>query len=243
MRRNEKCFCGSGKKYKKCHYGINEESKLADIYKSIVLFDEVCTSMGISHNCKSECSQCCKDFFFISENEFLMIFEWLIRNNKDINVYKQKANESLEIIKKRYPNIVEQLDSYMPKGGRELLSSNYFSDDKKIIDLPPCIFLNSERKCSIYECRPYICRTYGTTLTCEIINNNHIELKEGIELYNATTLIKGKSGSPIIKRPYPIFYWFSFFLNEPYYDSILTKVSKFKDISESKYFEFSSLFR
>ncbi|EPB8167277.1 SEC-C metal-binding domain-containing protein (plasmid) [Clostridium perfringens] len=26
MERNEKCFCGSGIKYKKCHYGVYENS-------------------------------------------------------------------------------------------------------------------------------------------------------------------------------------------------------------------------
>lgn len=35
MERNDKCFCGSGKKYKKCHYHISGESKLADMYRKM----------------------------------------------------------------------------------------------------------------------------------------------------------------------------------------------------------------
>lgn len=239
MERNDRCFCGSGKKYKKCHYGINEKSKLADMYKANVLFDKACTARAIVNNCISGCSECCKDYFFVSENEFLMILNWLLYKGENIHLYKEKALETLEIIKYRHPDIVEQLNKYMPKGGSETLDSNYFKDDEKIIDLPPCIFLNSERKCSIYECRPIVCRTYGSTTWCDIIKNGTIEIKETTDLYNASTFIYGKNGALIMKRPYPIFYWFSFFLEEPFYSTMLLKATKFKDISESDYYDFS----
>ncbi len=239
MERNESCFCGSGKKYNKCHYGINEKSKLADMYKANVLFDKACTAMTVSNNCITGCSECCKDYFFVSENEFLLILEWLLNKGENINLYKEKAIVSLNIIKKRYPDMVEQLDKHMPKSGSDILTSKYFNDNERVTDLPPCIFLNTERKCSIYECRPIVCRTYGSTTRCDKINNDTIEFKETTDLYKTSTMVLSNDGAPIIKRPYPIFYWFSFFLKEPFYSTMLLKVSKIKDISESDYYDFS----
>ena len=74
MERNDRCFCGSGIKYKKCHYRINGESKLANIYRAYNEYDNACIQKGICNNCRKGCSQCCNDYFFISESEFLQIF-------------------------------------------------------------------------------------------------------------------------------------------------------------------------
>lgn len=239
MERNDKCFCGSGKKYKKCHYRIKEKSKLADMYKANLVFDEACITRGVSNNCISDCSECCKDFFFVTENEFLMILEALLNNGADINLYKEKAKRSLEIIKKVYPDIIERLDRFMPTGGNIMALYDFFKDNENPVGIPTCIFLNSEKKCAVYECRPIICKMYGSTTTCQYIGNMPLVLQEGTDLNKANTIIYSKEGSPLIKRPYPIFYWFSFFLDEPYYSTVLLKLSKFRDVSESEYYDFT----
>ena len=55
MERNDRCFCGSGIKYKKCHYRINGESKLANIYRAYNEYNNACIQKGICNNCRKGC--------------------------------------------------------------------------------------------------------------------------------------------------------------------------------------------
>lgn len=238
MERNDKCFCGSGKKYKKCHLRINEKSKLASVHKAYTAYDKACADKGLCNNCPASCSTCCSDYFFASENEFLLILEWLMNQGEDIMYYKKKADESLELIKKSHPKLIEELEELMPQGGNEAVFSKYFNDLAKINGLPPCIFLNEERKCAIYECRPVVCRTFGSTTRCDVVGNSTVVFKEVEEMMQTSSVVSGVTGAPMVKRPYPIFYWFSTFLKEPHLSTTLIKVSKSKDISESDFHDF-----
>ena len=47
MKCNDLCFCGSGKKHKKCHFDINPSSKLADIYRAYKEFDKYAKNNNI----------------------------------------------------------------------------------------------------------------------------------------------------------------------------------------------------
>ena len=95
MERNEKCFCGSGRKYKNCHYRINGESKLSNIYRKIYEYDKYCNEHGLCNMCDKNCSKCCSDYFYVDEMEFLTILEYMIHNKEfyGLNFYRTKILE------------------------------------------------------------------------------------------------------------------------------------------------------
>lgn len=237
MSRNEKCFCGSGKKLKKCHSTVENNSKLADMYVKYAQFDSKVEKDGLKARCPKMCSSCCNDFFFISENEFLLILDSLLRKGGKtlVNSYIEKANEYQDYLMKHYPNIMRDLDSYMPDGKDVVEVRAYFNDNYNWNRSVSCIFLENGR-CSIYEERPHICRIYGVCQTCEIINNKEIHFEEENELI-WTEMIVGER--TIMKRPYPLFYYFSFFMNSTYYDMTMQKLLMIRSKTERKYAEFT----
>ena len=241
MERNDQCFCGSGKKYKKCHYRINGESKLAKIYKAQSEYDSYCQANGLCNNCIAGCSKCCHDFFFVTEMEFLTVLEYLDYNKYDISDYVTRAKKVLADIKLKYPLIIDKLDEYMPTTQTSRRPETTFFDDSfNSKDLPICIFVNEENKCSIYDVRPYVCRGYGTSETCVFINNNKIDFQEKVNLIlEGDMLSSSVSEKTIIKRPYPLFYWFAYFLDEKYYDIVITKMRKFRDLKNDQYYDFN----
>lgn len=99
MGRNDLCFCGSGKKQKKCHPDIHEQSLAA---KCLSLYGKIESIIKNYYNsgqqtppCKKGCSDCCYNYFVISNIEFKIICKELQNwNKKQINklvsaTYKQ----------------------------------------------------------------------------------------------------------------------------------------------------------
>ena len=75
MGRNDSCFCGSGKKTKKCHPDINESSlvaKLLGIYAEIDKRNSKANTI-----CEIGCADCCADDFEIHLSEFMAILDYL----------------------------------------------------------------------------------------------------------------------------------------------------------------------
>ncbi len=242
MERNDKCFCGSGVKYKKCHYRINGESKLANMYRAIDIYDNICIDKNICNSCINGCSKCCSDFFFVPENEFLMIVEELLYRKEDITEYVAKAKKIIEKITIMHPEIMKKLDEYMPSSYNTGLDSEFFKDLFNDPNLPKCIFLDGNNKCSIYKIRPTICRIYGTTGVCEYINNPATEFEEKQKMILECEIItNSKNEQPIIKRPYPLFYWFGYFLDEKYYNITIKKVECIRDMKSDEYYNFNKM--
>jgi hypothetical protein len=78
MAKKERCFCGSGKASKNCHR-VASDSRAAHLFK---LYDQVETTVESyfkhtdnSHQCFSGCSNCCSDFFTVSEVELEIIMD------------------------------------------------------------------------------------------------------------------------------------------------------------------------
>lgn len=240
MERNDKCFCGSGKKYKKCHYRINGESKLANIYRAYYEYDMVCREKGICNNCINGCSRCCKDFFFISECEFLLILEELIHRGANIDTYINAAKNIMKNINENHPEIIDRMNEYMPTTNKEI-DPSFFIENFDSFDLPKCMFLNSENKCSIYSVRPIICRGYGTTETCRVMSNPKQEFPEKTKLHVEANIISSSNemDKKIFKRPYPLFYWFAYFLDEEHYDLTMQKVKNIARMTSDEYYRLS----
>lgn len=240
MERNDKCFCGSGIKYKKCHYRIHAESKLANVYKVYNDYKNACAQKGICNACTKGCSQCCNDYFFVTENEFLLILEELLYRKADIKDYISRAKNVIDYVGKIHPEILKKLNECMPLSF-DKMDISFFRDTINPKDLPKCIFLDDNNRCSIYNVRPTICRGYGMTEVCEIINNEKKEFQENDKMYMETSVISRTDGmgSEIIKRPYPLFYWFAFFLDDPKYNLTMEKVKRIGNTKNDDYYDFT----
>lgn len=236
MERNEKCFCGSGRKYKNCHYRINGESKLSNIYRKIYEYDKYCNEHGLCNMCDKNCSKCCSDYFYVDEMEFLTILEYMIHNKFDIDKYIEKAILYEDDLRRKHPEIIEKLDSTMPVSNHTI-DQRYWDDTENPDDLLPCIFLNDNKKCSIYDVRPIVCRGFGTTEQCELIGNEKLEFLENQELVKEIGVVTSKvKKGVVVKRPYPLFYWFSFFMNPQNYDITMRKLNVFKGRKAEEYY-------
>jgi Fe-S-cluster containining protein len=234
MERNDKCFCGSGKKYKKCHSHINSESKIAEMYVYRDKYNKKVKYLGLLDLCNDNCSECCRDYFFITEFEFLLILDYLILNNKNLEDYIVMAKDSYNKINSRYSDIIQKLDENA-NGSNDL---TYYMDNEDFIDLPNCIFLK-DGECEIYDVRPDVCRAYGTTIKCRKINNEYINIKEMTEMFATSEMLQ--YNNRIIKpRQYPIFYWFKYFLGDEFLK--LKTFNKLKVILKESKYEYAKVY-
>lgn len=209
MERNEKCFCGSGIKYKKCHYGINENSLIGKRIKFYNELDKILLN-NVEFKCKNGCYECCNDYFYISEEEFLVIMNYMINSfdEDEIDVIRKKAEEYMKYIELNYEDEFKELNN-IQYGIR-------FGDIKEILRINthikiPCIFLK-DGKCSIYKVRPAICRLFGSAkkfMGCDKIeierdNINYKYLYYKLSNETIYTEFKRIIGKDYIEKPYPI---------------------------------------
>lgn len=194
MSANSLCFCGSGKKHKKCHPTINENSVVANLLRVFHQIDEECSNIDYSV-CGKGCSDCCSDYFQISIVEFFTILHHIgINTNLILTAFEEKAIASLN--------------------GVNLPQSDYYN----IPSFAPCIFLDdTTNECKIYEVRPIICRTYGsyTELTkCERVLTDANAVKSMLSIKGKTEYSNNidyftLNGSRAKVKANSIVYWFS----------------------------------
>lgn len=250
MGRNDLCFCGSGKKYKRCHSTIRENSKLANMYRAYSSFDEYAKKEKLANNCPVGCHSCCDGVhFFVCENEFLLILDFLLMNKKsDIESIIERAIDYCRIFKKVFPDAYMLLEEKLPtqKVNGDSISSVYDKYFNDVLDrglehmLPECIFMDGNELCSIYSVRPGICRFYGTTNHCDKLGNGKLVINETKKLIEQTDFLRSKKSSAVLqKRPYPLFYWFSHFMLGNYYDVSIKKVETIKNLTEEGYYYIS----
>lgn len=234
MGRNDLCFCGSGKKKKKCHANINENSIAAEIIKFYKEFDNelqrnVFEKLNVK--CKKGCCECCGDFFPISEVEFAIIMDYLMQEKgKDtVQMIIKKGLEQNEFFKREYPDYYQQLEEDLNgRGVDEALRLTIQNMPTKQGE--QCVFLNDDASCSIYEVRPIICRTYGLCYRSSMQDDYNIcskipclkDAKKNMlcidkynDIINSAYLYKDKNGnSTIMRRQYPIFYFIRMYFND-----------------------------
>ena len=123
--------------------------------------------------CKPGCDYCCRQFTMVSVPEAMYIilgFERLdharaVKWAKDNN---EKLNQQLTCVKDYSPSKVEEF------------RAKWF--DKQM----PCIFLNEDKKCSVYQLRPIVCRSYYVLDTNETCQGPYLQC---IKALNNTTAI------------------------------------------------------
>lgn len=234
MGRNDLCFCGSGLKQKKCHCDINENSLAADAIRLYSNLDKELNEELYSKTmplCSKGCYECCSQYFTISEVEFAIIMEFLVRN-KGFDATKEIVKIGLENNKKfqeKEPQYYNQLE----KNITGMKQDQFFEITMRNMPLnqsTPCIFLDEECKCSIYPVRPIICRTHGLCYNMQMLQDyklcsnisSLIKNKENMlcidkytSMINNIHVYKANEKSmPIYRRQYPIFYYMKIYFQD-----------------------------
>ena len=236
MGRNDLCFCGSGKKVKKCH-DFNEKSQAADclkLYNDLAIAVELHYSQSdINPMCVEGCSDCCYDNFTITDIEFdLILLE--IRNWSDERLanLKIKVLEDWDKFKREYPFQAENYEKD-GTGNEEIVMRDIRHMAAKLET--PCVFLSGEGSCEVYNFRPYLCRRHGVAMTlntdgtvpphkiCNVIGDSvkasewQVEVEEQEEKYvRLNVILDNKRKVSINRRKYPVLYflYMSFFKYE-----------------------------
>lgn len=258
MGRNDLCFCGSGKKQKKCHNDIEPNSAFAQM----ILFHNK-TDMFIKENtqfeklkCKKGCSECCYQNFSVSTVEFYYIIYQIIKNQgiAKAREYVTKGYEMWCEYEKEFPENAKLL-----RLNTESANPNKFMEMMKLIEKSvdgspmfnkfPCPFLNVEEKCcEVYEYRPFICRHYGVgyiekhdlpvgfcshTIDGADYQQFMADLSEFKD--NAVDMdiyYSSKYDQTAFDREYPIFYFCK--ITYEHFDNLEFKITERKDISKDR---------
>lgn len=102
--------------------------------------------------CKSGCTMCCKQLVPCTQVEWNAISDYMVKYKLHTKIRKRNAKQLEEWKKYKKVNLPTMAQNPM----------KVFVDwmDK------PCIFLNEQGSCDIYEVRPMNCRTLTSTVTC-----------------------------------------------------------------------------
>lgn len=167
MAKKERCFCGSGKASKNCHR-VTSDSRAAQLFR---LFDKLEQSVeayfesnDVKPQCFSGCNNCCSDFFAVSEVELEIIMDEIHNTWSEqeiIDLYK-KVMDNVRTFQTEHPDLDHAIRTQIDYEGN-LSNFKSFNGGKSRTSFP-CPLLNEENgKCTIYNKRPMICRTHGTT--------------------------------------------------------------------------------
>lgn len=197
--------------------GINEKSMASRLIRTQ-------DSMDREKHCACSCDKCCggcqNRCLCVSETEFALILNY-IRENFSFEEQKRlikTAGLHLDLLKAFSAELSEKLEGKISLG--ELLYMDRYK-------LPfPCLFFNEQDlSCSIYKVRPLICRAYGL---CRSEGTNP---REGDGIFDALTegdfsgglvsflFLKTPRGI-IIRRPAPLFYYFSLIFGRSGYSEL-----------------------
>jgi Fe-S-cluster containining protein len=228
MAKKERCFCGSGKASKNCHR-VTSDSRAANLFN---LYDEVEHTVEVyfesakdKPQCFSGCNYCCSDFFTVSEVELEIIMDEIHTTwteQEIINLYK-KVMDNVRAFQVEHPDLDNAILTQLNYEG-DLSKFKSFKGGKTRTSFP-CPLLNQENgKCSVYNKRPMVCRTHGTThfkldeklnsiesTVCEYIpsrlQNNAIspDVSDMQTKYEEVVNVSTKQGSLYIRKM-PLFY-------------------------------------
>lgn len=112
--------------------------------------------------CKKGCDECCHQFFEVSEVEFYIILKHLSTwNKRHIERITNKANKLMVHIKQNNPVFFNRM--ICTDGATIDSFVNHSRNPYRFKLKMPCVFLGAKGTCLIYDVRPIICRTTGTT--------------------------------------------------------------------------------
>ncbi|WZX99651.1 YkgJ family cysteine cluster protein [Bacillus sp. FSL W7-1360] len=231
------CFCGSGRKIKKCHSDVHPDSRAAHLLRNYLSLDkkkeEYRTKIEQNSPCQKGCFICCHDDFAISEVEF----EWIMRAMKKWPAEKVErvydiALQQCQHVMEYSPDVWSRLEGDANTDVEVLEKDAYYYANSRKRNVFPCPLLDVENQsCSVYKERPFICRTHGSfhygeaengkRYICDFItvNGRFIEthpdaIEENINIERISNLEDPYTKEVHSRRPYPIFYWFYLFYKQ-----------------------------
>lgn len=232
MGRNDLCFCGSGKKQKKCHPNINENSVAA---KTIRLSRDIGKDLEnyvygkVDVKCAKGCDKCCRDYFPISEIEFAIIMDYLYNKLgiEKVNEIIQKGILLAKEFEKHNPEYFKQLEENTTgKSMYEYMRIQYSNMPE---EQEKCVFLDNDGSCSVYEVRPLICRNFGVCYYSKEVEHkicdkipSYLDNKDNMmsidkyseSITNLNFYRKKDKDSVIYRRQYPIFYFMKLYFGD-----------------------------
>jgi Fe-S-cluster containining protein len=251
--RNELCFCGSGKKKKKCHRDIEPGSAFAHMVNLYNRLDDT-IQKGIGNiRCRKGCFACCYQYFTITSVEFYYIIsqmmaeqgmtkvqEFIDRGYQDYLTYEEKYPEIIQVLKENHSNKNADNQDFMVQMNRIMQTNK----NAPMHNPNPCPFLDPETKgCSVYEYRPSVCRTYGVSyetiieqpfMMCEHIEDGLSYQSEmaDVSQYSEELMRLGAfvvNEQVIVDKPYPIFYFCKIIKENP--QSLTIKINEYQSYS------------
>lgn len=112
--------------------------------------------------CAKGCASCCSQFFEISEAEYIIILNHLKEWDKSKLAYIiETANIYSQVLEKHHNKFYEKYFSKDTIGEHSIDLDQYYKDSERYKIHIPCVFLSEEGACTIYQVRPFICRTTG----------------------------------------------------------------------------------
>lgn len=188
--------------------------------------------------CRPNCTACCYDYFYVTLPEFYLTLYGLLQLPTNLDFYYKKAKVTFDHFEKHYSNEIKRL---LPNASSLLASvMEDFSEGEYINypNLPSCVMLNNGR-CSIYKYRPNTCRKYGTTITCEFINNKDYQDDDETNyhlfpLISNTQLIT-KHETLLETHKYPLWFCYAYFMQESFRDYIMNNLKLMMSVSEEEF--------
>lgn len=230
MSRNEPCFCGSGKKQKRCHADTAPNSRAAEVLRLYGELEQLVNNHYSKPNaqrppCQEGCAECCYQNFTITEIEYKLIAKELKTWSKErLDKLYTETFRQLEVIEENYPEVYKNLRTDSTLNNSILRKQYKIMGDSYGI---PCPLLDTVTgRCEVYNSRPLICRMHGTTYyvpedysVCNKISSN---LKNAKITYNAVEFLDRAGswdkieirGDIFQTRQYPIVYWLKLLLEQ-----------------------------
>ncbi len=224
-----------------CLIHLCYNSFMNKIEKMIINLDYVDSFLAKNYSyvkCLNGCNACCYDYFYVSLPEFYLTLYGLRQMPFNLDFFYNKANKTYDHFNKHYNNEIKRLQF----NSESLLESvvNDFEEGEYVNyqSLPECIFLNNG-KCSIYKYRPNTCRKYGTTITCELIENEDLQDNDEVN-YKLFPLIENtqlvNSNQLLTKtHRYPLWFLYSYFLKPEFRPFVISNLNKMLDLDEESF--------
>lgn len=188
--------------------------------------------------CLKDCTDCCYDYFYVSLPEFYLTLYGILQLPSNLDFYYQKALVTFNYFKQNMPLEVDRL---LPLTSGALLANlvEDFNEGEytKYNCLPSCIFLNNGR-CSIYKYRPNTCRKYGTTVTCEYLDNKDYQ-DDNYTSYHLYPLIQNtmmiSDEHNLEMKRYPLWFYYSYYFRKELRPYLFENLNKLSTMSEAEF--------
>lgn len=174
--------------------------------------------------CSKGCASCCSQFFEVSELEYSLIFEYLMKlPEEERAAIGNKATILFEAFKDHWTDFYTEFFKTDPLDdtNRDMNAQSYYDHPERFSVVLPCVFLADDGSCQIYDTRPTTCRTtgvgflhhYNPGAVCNYIKCGLLtpfwqaDLRALREDIDSIKWIESTSNNIGFKRQYPLFFY------------------------------------